>query len=152
MILSQSIWRPHFCGFFLMLTQHCIGSNQSWQKAISYYLKGGRNLCVLLPERPFKYLFKLKLLFNIFLLYVESSVMICVLLLKRNTHGSGINVIQYSPEVKRKMSSSGALNHSCAISYSLTLTASFISRCLQSFLPTISSKETVGNYSLTAVL
>lgn len=84
---------------------------------------------MLLPERPFKYLFKLKLLFNIFLLYVESSVMICVLLLKRKIHGSGINVIQYSPEVKRKMSSSGALNHSCAISYSLTLTASFISRC-----------------------
>ena len=68
-------------------------------------------MCVLLPERPFKYLFKLKLLFNIFLLYVESSVMICVLLLKRKIHGSGINVIQYSPEVKRKMSSSGALNH-----------------------------------------
>ena len=109
-------------------------------------------MCVLLPERPFEYLFKLKLLFNIFLLYVESSVMICVLLLKRKIHGSGINVIQYSPEVKRKMSSSGALNHSCAISYSLTLTASFISRCLQSFLLTISSKETVGDYSLTAVL
>ena len=109
-------------------------------------------MCVLLPERPFKYLFKLKLLFNIFLLYVESSVMICVLLLKRKIHGSGINVIQYSPEVKRKMSSSGALNHSCAISYSLTLTASFISRCLQSFLLTISSKETVWDFSLTVVL
>ena len=78
---------------------------------------------------------------------------LCAASQKENTHGSGINVIQYSPEVKRKMSSSGALNHSCAISYySLTLTASFISRCLQSFLLTISSQETVGDYSLTAVL